>query len=368
MRIGARIIKTGIAVMITIYICRTFALEPAFFGAVSAVINMQPSISLTLKAAKDQILVHILGVAAAIIFGHVLGVNILTVGLITILIIYLCIKLSLQSGITMGIVAALFVMGSGPEEFLPHAFARTAVIFVGLGTAMLVNILLWPPHYRQQFADKLRQSNQETVHYFCTAVHEYVALVNEAPDLNPEQRKKVRKLYKEARVLAGFLGRDGQLFSTGPAADSERLVLAEKLIDYNQSLAGKADRIYDLLPARFDRRQSSGAPPISDEFKAILEMLASGCDTITRINEKLRSVIIDKQAAEPEDINEDYWEQMTKAIEEWQPKLTGSYYLHGLLELAVVANEIKWGARQAKTLLTESAAVTAPPEDQPPTT
>lgn len=359
MPIGARIIKTGIAVMITIYLCRTFALEPAFFGAVSAVINMQPSIFLTLKAAKDQILVHVLGVAAAIIFGHLVGVNIFTVGLITILIIYICIKLNLKSGITMGIVAALFVMGSGPEEFLPHAFARTAVIFVGLGTAMIVNVFLWPPHYRQQFADKLRESNQETVRYFCTAVHEYVMLENEAPDLNPEQRKKVRKLNKEARMLAEFLGRDGQLFA-GPPEQSEWLSLAEKLIDYNQSLAGKAERIYDLLPARFERRQASGAPPISDEFKAILDMLVSGCDTVIRINGKLRSVIIDYQPAEPEEISEDYWERMTKAIDEWQPKFTGSYYLHGLLELAVVANEIKWGARQAKTLLAESAAATLP--------
>lgn len=366
MRIGARIIKTGIAVMITIYICRTFAFEPAFFGAVSAVINMQPSLALTLTAAKDQILVHILGVGAAIIFGHLLGVNILTVGLITILIIYLCIKLGLQSGITMGIVAALFVMGSGPEEFLPHAMARTAVIFVGLGTAMLVNILLWPPQYRRQFADKLRESNQETVHYFCTAVHEYIALENEAPDLNPDQRKKVRKLNKEARVLAEFLGRDGQLLAAAPTEHSERLALAERLIDYNQSLAGKAERIYDLLPARFERRQNSGAPPISDEFRVILDLLASGCATITRINDKLRTAIIDGQTVEPEEITEDYWERMTKAIEDWQPKLTGSYYLHGLLELAVVANEIKWAARQAKTLLVESVAAVAPPPDQAP--
>jgi hypothetical protein len=365
MRIGARIIKTAIAVMITIYICRTFALEPAFFGAVSAVLNMQPSISLTLKSAKDQILVHVLGVAAALAFGHLLGVNILSVGLITILIISLCLKFNLQSGITMGIVAALFVMGSGPQEFLPHALARTAVIFVGLGTAMLVNILLWPPHYRQQFADKLRESNRETVNYFCTAVHEYVKLESEAPDLNPEQRKKVRKLNKEARVLAEFLGRDGQLFSFGPAEHSDWLTRAEKLIDYNQSLAGKADRIYDLLPVRYERRLGSGTPPLSDEFRAIMELLASGCDTITRINDKLLTVIIDAQDAEPEEINEDYWERMTKAIEEWQPKLTASYYLHGLLELAVVANEIKWGARQAKILLAESAAAAKPQDEQP---
>ena len=70
LKIGARVIKTGIAVAITMFICKLLDLEPAFFGAVSAVINMQPSIFLSFRAAKDQILVHILGVLAGFCFGY----------------------------------------------------------------------------------------------------------------------------------------------------------------------------------------------------------------------------------------------------------------------------------------------------------
>ena len=44
MKIGARVIKTCIAVTITMFICQALKLEPAVFGAVSAVVNMQPSI------------------------------------------------------------------------------------------------------------------------------------------------------------------------------------------------------------------------------------------------------------------------------------------------------------------------------------
>lgn len=135
-------IKTGIAVAITMFICKLLDLEPAFFGAVSAVINMQPSIFLSFRAAKDQILVHILGVLAGFCFGYFLGVTPLSAGLIVILLIPLYIKLDLHSGITMGIVAALFVLSSSTEEFLVHALARTGVIFVGLGAAMLINVVL----------------------------------------------------------------------------------------------------------------------------------------------------------------------------------------------------------------------------------
>jgi len=356
---GARIIKTGIAVTITMFICKALKLEPAFFGAISAVINMQPSIFLTFKTAVDQFLVHILGVTAALILGYLIGGNPLSMGIITIIIITLYIKLNLQNGITMGIVAAVFVLSSSSEQFLPHALTRTAVIFTGLGTAMFVNIVLWPPRYRQQFKERLAESNHEAVRYFCRAVQEFVQLENEEPHLNQRQRDRVHKQNDELRVLSKLLWREGELLTPGSSEQFEWFSIAEKFMDYNEALTEKADRIYDLLPVRLDRRLKSGAQPISNEFKAILEILESGCAAITRVNAKLRTVIIEDISAETEEISEDYWERLTKAIEQWQPKLTGSYYLHALIEVAVTANEIRWASRKAKKLLYEAQQETA---------
>jgi hypothetical protein len=353
---GARIIKTGIAVMITMAICKALGLEPAFFGAVAAVINMQPSIFLTVQSARDQFVVHIMGVSAAIVLGYLLGGNAITMGLITILLISLYIKLNLHGGISMGIVAAVFVLGSSPEEFLPHALNRTAVIFAGLSTAMLVNILLWPPRYGQQFKVKLLEANQAAVRYFCQAVEDYARLENKEPHIDERQRETVHKINGEVHALAGLLKREGELATPGFSEPSDWYALAVKFMEYNEALTEKADRIYDLLPARYDRRLKSGNPPISDEFKTILAILESGCATIARVNGKLRTVIIEGKTVEPEEISEDYWERLTKAIEQWQPKLTNSYYLHGLIEAAVTAGEIKWASRQAKKLLMESLA------------
>lgn len=352
MKIGARVTKTGIAVAITMFLCKSLGLEPAFFGAVSAVINMQPSIFLTIRAARDQILVHILGVAAGFFFGYFLGVNPFSAGLIVMLLIPLYMKLKLHSGITMGIVAALFVLSSSTEEFLIHALARTGVIFVGLGSAMLVNVLLWPPKYSKLLKEALRQSNEAAVLYFCRAVQDYVAVDNGEISIDKEQRKRVNKLNKEARMLLDLLSRERQVVAES-SEPQEWISSAEKLIDYNESIIKKADRIFDLLPIRLERRIKSGFPPISDEFKAIMEILESGCTIVIRVNGKIRSVIVDGGKAMPEEISEDYWESLTKAIEQWQSRLTSSYYLHGLLEIAVTANEIKWATRQAKVLLSE---------------
>ncbi|MBP2656124.1 MAG: Aromatic acid exporter family er 1 [Firmicutes bacterium] len=355
-KFGARIVKTGIAVTITMFICRFLNLEPAFFGAVSAIINMQPSVFLTLKTARDQIMVHVLGVSIGLVFGYLAGGNPITMGLITVMIIALYIKLKLESGITMGVVAALFVLSGGSEQFIPHALGRTAVIFVGLGTAMFINIVLWPPRYSQQFKALLKASNEAVVNYFCQAVASYVRLINEEPDFDYKEQERVYKLNRELRTLAELLRREEKVGLSGFNEQAAWLDFAEKLIGYNESLIAKADRIYDILPARVDRRIKSGMPPISDEFKAILELLQCGCSTIVRLNAKLRSVIVDGISKQPEEISEDYWEGMTKAIEKWQPKLTGSYYLHGLMEASVTANEIKWASREAKKLLAEVTA------------
>ena len=355
MKIGARILKTGVAVTITMYLCKLLNLEPAFFGAVSAVVNMQPSIFLTVKTAKDQILVHLIGVGFGLLFGYLVGGSPLTMGIVSILLIAVYIRMGLNSGISMGIVAAVFVMGSSQELFLPHALNRTGVIFAGLTTAMFVNVFLWPPRYSQRFKTKLNESNEAAVAYFCQALGEYVKLENEMPEMNPAEKEQAHLLNVEVRTLSALLLREGEMPTVGTPKQSQWLMLAEKLIDYNEALTEKADRIYALLPARLERRHQAGDLPISEEFRGILSILGQGGASIQRINDKLRRNIVAGEEIPPEEISEVYWEKLTVAIEQWQPTHIGSYYVHALIEAAVTANEIKWAARQGKQLLQESA-------------
>lgn len=330
-------------------------LEPAFFGAVSAVINIQPSIFLTVKTARDQLVVHILAVVSAIAMGSIIGGNPLTMGILTILLIMLYIRLDLHHSISMGIVAAVFVLGSGQEQFLPNALNRTAVIFTGLITAMVVNVVLWPPRYKEQLKEKMQDCNKAVLGYFCKAIQEYVEMENEIPGSNADQKEKVYALLNQVQNVADMLKREGEIWATSTEHQAWFAAM-EKWIDYHAVLVEKADGIYDLLPGRLDRRREAGAPPISEEFRAILALLGTGCEIINRINMKLGKLLLRGEPAQPEEISEEYWEKLTGVIEQWQPKLTGSYYLHALMGVAVTANEIKWASRQAKILLAEYAS------------
>jgi len=357
MRIGARIIKTGIAVSITMAICRFFQFEPAFFGAVSAVINMQPSIFLSLQTAKDQLKVHLLAIGTGIALGYVVGGSAISMGAISVIIIVLYRKLNMHSGIATGVVTAVFILGSSADQFISQSLMRTAVVLTGLGTAMAVNVFLWPPRYSRQFKVKLRESNEAAVLYFCRALNDYVHLEDKEPVVGTEQGQRSRLLNAELRRLADYYRSEGGLFAASSAEQEEWFALAKELLAYNELLTEKADRIYDLLPIRAERRQRAGYPEISREFKDILEVLALGCEPVVRVNGKLVAAIVDGDRVEAEDFVEDYWEDLTQAIEEWQARQgTDSYYFHALLEIAVTANEIKWAARDGKRLLKEYVA------------
>lgn len=353
LKIGARVIKTGIAVSLTMYLCKWLQLEPAFFGAVSAVVNMQPSIFLSLKTSKDQVLVHLIAVGTGLAFGYLAGGTPLMMGIVSILLILTYIRLGLSSGISMGVVAAVFVMGSGQDLFLQNAFNRIGVVFVGLSSAMVVNLLLWPPRYSRLLKEKLRQANEASVSYFCRAVAEYVQLENDEPQLDLAEKKFVHDLNQEVRILVGLSARESDLVWGGNGRQRNWPSQAGLLAGYNEALTEKADRIFELLPARRKRRHEAGDPPISEEFRAILELLGSSKETIERVNGKLRQAVIDGEAVAAEAVSEEYWERLTVAIEHWQSKLTGSYYVHGLIEAAVTASEIRWAARQGKALLQE---------------
>lgn len=350
-KIGTRIIKTGLAVAVTTFICRLLNLEPVVFGAISAVINMQPSIHLTFKTAKNQVIVHFLGVGAGLLLGYLLGGNPLSMGLTTMMVIVLCLKLGLQSGILMGIVAAVFVLSSSSEQFIEHALARSAVIFTGLAVAMVINVTLWPPRHGRRFYTLLQESNRAAADYFCRAVRDFVRLDDAAVPDHRAQKDKVHGLNRETRSVADFYLSSRKGFgSFGFTDPGERYPAAEKLMEYNEAMVEKADLVYELLPARLERREKAGDQPVSEEFRSILQILESGCTTVQRVNAKLGALVCEGTGGAREEISEGYWEKLLTALEKWHPRLTGSYYLHALIEVAMVAGEIRWVAREGKKL------------------
>lgn len=356
MKIGARIIKTGVAVATAIYLCKLLKVEPSTFSAISALLNVQPSVHQTLKKALEQVLVHIIGVGLAFALGYFLGANPFSIGLGTIILIWLLLTLNLSTGITMGVVALVFILASAPKEFVPHAISRSAGIFIGLGVGMAINQLLAPPRYKDKFLAKLKEFGEQTVNFFAQSVEDFAHLVNPDPHELQEKFQAINKLATECSQLWELYHHDlgfSLILSPGSGQDEQDYTHWELYLRYTTGLMDRGMSIYELIPYRLTRRESAGDPPLSQEYKSIVGLLLQGSREVVRLNDRLVDMLFLKEPLTPVPINETYWEEVQKAIDRWHGRFGGSYYLHALMEVSVVAHEIRWAAREAKAVMNQ---------------
>ncbi|GAB6181461.1 hypothetical protein JCM14036_27800 [Desulfotomaculum defluvii] len=346
MPFGARMIKTALAVMISFYLASIFELN-AVVAAVTAIINVQPTLSRSLKNALEQIIVHIVGLVIGLTIGFLWAPGPLAMGVATPLVIWSALKLGYGEA-AMALVPMVIILSSPEEAFLSEALYRSLVIFIGLGVGMAVNGLIAPPHYRDRLLTSLQKLNRVTVDFFGDMTKDFLI-----PQLQPiedyeEKRQEVKTLLKECRLyLELWREQLGQNRTPFPWQDQ----LLERYIDFNSNLYHKSKDIYENTSERIAWREHMGNPAISPEFEAILAMLQHGLGDFLRLNEQLRGAIFEGKPAQNYPVDDQFWQEMSDYVDMWHEKLTGAYYMHALLFLAVVANNLKYGNRSAKEFL-----------------
>ncbi|PLT33187.1 aromatic acid exporter family protein [Bacillus sp. V5-8f] len=158
MVLGARVLKTGIAVTAALLICSILNLQPAVFAGVAAIFTIQPSVYRTWRHLLDQVITNIIGALAALFSIYFLGDSPIMIGLVMILVISLCLKLKMESTIPLTLVTVLAIMSAPANENLEFIFNRCLIIFVGIACAMVVNFAILPPKYKQNYLDKVNSA------------------------------------------------------------------------------------------------------------------------------------------------------------------------------------------------------------------
>src|SRR5680860_916510 len=314
MFIGARTIKTGLAVTTTFLICKAFQIEPASFAAITAVVNMQPSVSKSLNNAWEQIGVHLLAATLSLIIGLLFGTNPITIGL--------------------GVI------------FLTHALARTISIFIGVGVALLINRVLAPPRYKPKLLSALQSLFLRTSAYFLESLHTYIQAGNLTSFQKPDPQE-LNNLLEEVMAL-NENARDEIVVADNPRLIERRLEICRGFVERGQS-------INEMTAQRVKRRQAAYPAEelheINAEFQGVLDVLTVGREKLAGLINTLSIDIVQKQSSGlyQEDIL--YWDTFDKAIDEWNRKVSGVFYLRALMEVSVVATELHWADRRTKALL-----------------
>ena len=118
MKLGARILKTGVAISMALFLASLLELPSPVFAGVAAIFAIQPSIYRSYLTLLDQIYGNLIGASIAVIFVLTLGSNYLTIGLAAILAIVIMLKLKLENTVPLTLVTIIIIMDSQTNNFL----------------------------------------------------------------------------------------------------------------------------------------------------------------------------------------------------------------------------------------------------------
>ncbi|WP_449539091.1 FUSC family protein [Ferdinandcohnia sp. Marseille-Q9671] len=161
MKLGARMLKTGIAITLALVIAKLLELPSPVFAGIAAVFAIQPSIYRSYLTVVEQIQANIIGALFAILFGMYFGNNPFIIGLTVVLVIAINLKFKMEKTIPVAIVTVIAIMESPSEQFFEFASLRFLSILLGILSAFLVNLVFIPPKYEKKLYDSIVEQSEE---------------------------------------------------------------------------------------------------------------------------------------------------------------------------------------------------------------
>lgn len=169
MTLGARVLKTGLSIALSLYVCYWLGYTPGVFAAVAAVFTVQPTVYRTWRQVLDQVQTNTLGAAVALGANTLFGDSPISIGIVAVIVIMVSLRLKMENTISLTLVTVLAIM-EAPGDDWEFALNRFIIIMIGMSSAFLVNLLILPPKQGKAFAEGVRQSFQHLSLLHRTAV------------------------------------------------------------------------------------------------------------------------------------------------------------------------------------------------------
>ncbi|ALV21372.1 MULTISPECIES: FUSC family protein [Carnobacterium] len=175
MRIGARTLKTGIAITLALAIPYFLNMQGAsVLAAISAIFALQPSLKRSVKTLKDRVFANLIGGVVAIIMNLTLGNHFMFVGLAAVLLIAILNQFNLGPVIGLATVTLIVIMMSPGDNFILSASIRILATFIGVVIAFLVNTLLFPPKYEEKLYHLIDYTTSEIMKWIRASVRKNI--------------------------------------------------------------------------------------------------------------------------------------------------------------------------------------------------
>ncbi|WP_031546715.1 FUSC family protein [Salinicoccus luteus] len=286
MRFGARVFKTGVTVILTLFITNLLGLEPSLIAAIAAVFALQPNVHRSVMRTWEQFQGNALGAVSAITMVLLFGNNVIVIGLTVILVLAILLFFNLQSVSTLAVVTMIAIMdaptlmeNSTTMDFLEAAGIRFSLVMIGVLSSLVVNLLFIPPKYETKMYHNCFNITSDIFKWIrleLNAVSEYQVVKKDIESL------RTRVVTLETMYL--WYREEKNYFKRSSFADARRKILFRHLI-------ASTRRAFELL--RKLNRYENDYNHLDDDFKYRIrhemdQLMAYHEQIFMKITEKIR--------------------------------------------------------------------------------
>ncbi|RSK26367.1 aromatic acid exporter family protein [Bacillus sp. HMF5848] len=225
MTLGPRVVKTGIAVTLALYICLYFDLTPAVFAGIAAIFTIQPSIYRTWRQVLDQLKTNTLGALIALLALFAFGNEPIAVGVVMILVILVSLQLKMESTISLTLVTVLAIMSAPAHEEWFFAANRFLIILIGMLSASLVNLFVLPPKYSITYFQQTQSAFQNLSLLMRTAISDELTEKSFR-----SYKKKLEKDVNKLDELFNMLNEEREKLSKVKPLNARELVIFKQML------------------------------------------------------------------------------------------------------------------------------------------
>ncbi|WP_047152381.1 FUSC family protein [Aneurinibacillus tyrosinisolvens] len=225
MRVGARIIKTGIALILALLVCKWLKLNPPVIAAIAATLSIQPTLYRTWKQLREQLEANAIGAVIGVIATYFLGAQPLIVGLVVMIVILINLRLKLEDSLVLSIITVIAVMEVSTGNNLQLAWNRFFLTVIGILSAAIVNAVFIPPHYEKRLFNEVSELTDKLSFMLRTLVH------NEMEEKAfRKEKNEAKSAFKSIEQIYDLYIEERTRFRKVTYSGSKKLVLFKQMV------------------------------------------------------------------------------------------------------------------------------------------
>lgn len=249
MKLGARMIKTGIAIILALLIAELLNIPSPAFAGIAAIFAIQPTIYRSYLTVIEQIQGNIVGAILAITFVLAFGNHILVIGLAAIIAIGIMVRFNLENAIRLALVTIVAVMAAPAEEFLTVALIRSGAILLGILSSFIVNLIFIPPKYETKLFQNISDVTENMIKWMRLSTR----FASEG-GLLKKDLETIKEKITEIQTLYAMYKEERHYFRRSEYAKARKLVIYRQMIQISQKsfdilkLQNQYENILQQLP------------------------------------------------------------------------------------------------------------------------